>query len=309
VPHANPGDIEVFGWNIPPKTRVPVVPFGGPKFADHQECEVLNDLLLPPEARLGFAAAPGFAGAARVRLTSHAVVTALGQPDPKKPMPLILPSSVTGCLRRPRQTDAFRVALKKGQRVVVSVESNSLNSPFDPAALMTDSAGTVVAKAADVGPNREAMFSHAAAKDGDYLLAVSDRFRNGGERFFYRLTVRLDEPDYELTTAADTIVVTPGKPAELPIKVQRRGGSVGPITIQAIDLPGGVTAAPVVSEPTGPTAAAVTLKLSTTGPAFSGPIRIAGKASQSRAIERFVRTSPRLGAVFEYVWLTVVDKK
>jgi hypothetical protein len=226
---------------------------------------------------------------------------------------LILPSSVTGWLRLPRQTDSFRIALKKGQTVVASVESNSLNFPFDPAAQMTDSAGTVVAKAADVGPNREAVFSYAAAKDGEYLLAISDRFRKGGERFFYRLTVRLEEPDFELTAGADTIVVTPGKLAELPIKVQRRGGSVGPITIQAVELAGGVTASPVVSEPTGTTAAAVTLKFSTTGPAFSGPIRIVGKASQAKAkakaIERFVRTSPRLGAAFEFVWLTAIEKK
>jgi len=84
---------------------------------------------------------------------------------------------------------------------------------------------------------------------------------------------------------------------------------VGPITIQAVGLPPGVTAPPVVSEPTGPTAAAVTLKLSTTGPAFSGPLRIAGKTNQPKEIERFVRTAPRLGAVFESIWLTAVEKK
>ena len=285
------------------------MPFGGSKFAEYQECEVLSHLLLPSDSRLGLAFAPNFGGAARVRLTSHSVVSAVAHSDPKKPMTLIVPSSVTGWLRLPRQTDSFRIALKKGQQVVVSVESNSLNFPLDPAAQLTDSAGTVVAKATDVGPNREAAFAHAAAKDGDYLLTISDRFRKGGERFLYRLTVRLDDPDYELAAGVDTIVVKPGKPAELPIKVQRRGGSVGPITIQAIELPPGVTASPLVSEPTGTTAAAVTLRLATTGPAFSGPIRIVGKTGQPRVIERFVRTPPRLEAAFQFVWLTAVEKK
>ena len=309
APHAKPGAVEVFGWNLPPKTMVPTVPFGAPKFAEHQECEILSDLRLPTESRLGFAFAPQFAGAARVRLTSHAVVLASAQTDPKKQMALVLSSSVTGWLRAPRQIDTFRVPLKKGQQVVVSVETNSLNFPFDPAAELTDPGGAGVAKAADIGPNREAVFSHAAAKDGDYLLTVSDRFRQGGERYFYRLTVRLEEPDYELSAATDALVVTPGKLTELPIKIQRRGGSVGPITIQAVGLPPGVAATPVASEPTGPTAASVTLKLSTTGPAFSGPIRIVGNASQPKAIERFARTAPRLGAVFESIWLTVVEKK
>jgi hypothetical protein len=32
-------------------------------------------------------------------------------------------------------------------------------------------------------------------------------------------------------------------------------------------------------------------------------------ASQPRAIERFVLTRPRLGAVFDSIWLTVIEKK
>jgi hypothetical protein len=307
--HTKPGAVEVFGWNLPAKTTFPIELFGGPKFAEHQECEVLSDLRLPSESRLGFAFSPSFAGAARVRLTSYAVVSAITQPDSQMPIALVLPSSVTGRLRAPRQVDSFRIPLKKGQPIAVSVESNSLNLPFDPVAHLTGPGGVVVAKASDIGPNREAMISYAAAKDGDYLLAISDRFRQGGERSFYRLTVRLEEPDFDMTLATDAIVVTPGKPTELPLKVQRRGGSVGPITIQAVGLPTGLTATPVVSETTGPTAVAVTLKLSTTGPAFSGPIRILGKASQPKAMERFACTVPRLGAVFESVWVTVVEKK
>lgn len=306
APHTNPGAAEVFGWNIPPGTKIGIIPFGGSKLAEHQECEALTDVRLPSESRLGFALAPDFAGSARVRLTSHAVVSAIGPTDPKKPMALSLPTSVTGWLRIPRQIDTFRVPLKKGQQVIVSVESNSLNFPFDPEALLTDPSGAVVAKAADIGPNREAVITHAAAKDGDYLVAIRNRFRQRGELFFYRLTVRLEEPDFEMSVATDAIVVTPDKPTELPIKIQRRG-PVGAIIIQAVGLPPGVTALPIVSEPAGASAAAVTLKLTTTGPAFSGPLRIAGKASQPKAIEQFVRTAPRLGAVFESIWLTVVE--
>jgi hypothetical protein len=153
------------------------------------------------------------------------------------------------------------------------------------------------------------MLTHTAAKDGDYLLTVSDRFRQGGPRAFYRLTIRQDEPDFELSAGADSVVATPGKSTDLAIKVQRRGGSVGPITIQVVGLPPGVTAPPVISEPAGPTAAAVTLKFSTAGPAFSGPIQIVAKASQPKPIEHFVRTAPRLGAVFESIWLTAVAMK
>jgi hypothetical protein len=151
-------------------------------------------------------------------------------------------------------------------------------------------------------------FEYTSGHGIDYTLTVGDRFRQGGERFYYRLTVRRDEPDFELSTTADTVVVTPDKPGELPIKVARRG-KVGAITLQALGLPPGIIAAPVVSASKGATAAAVTLKITTTGPAFSGPIRIVGKTDQPRTIERFVRTPPRLGAAFESIWVTALEKR
>ena len=303
--HEKPGAVEVLGWNVPPKTMLPVAPFGGSKDTEHFERENPNDLKLSPAARLGFAFAPNLAGWARVRLTSDAVSSVIGI-DPKKETPLTLPASVTGLLRTARQIDTFRVPLKKERQFIASVESNSLGFPFDPAVKLTAPDGKVVLNVAGSGPNREALIVHTPAKDGDFQLAVSDRFRLGGDRCFYRLSVRLDEPDFELTATVDSIVAAPGKPAELPIKVQRRAGSVGPITIQAIGLSPGVTAVPVVVEPTGPLVT-VTLKLATTGRAFSGPVRIVGKAKQPREIERFVRTAPRLGATFESIWLTVIE--
>jgi hypothetical protein len=70
-----------------------------------------------------------------------------------------------------------------------------------------------------------------------------------------------------------------------------------------------VTAAAAVSEPTGPTAAEVKLSFTTTGPAFSGPIRIVGKATQPQPLERTARTPAKLDAAFETIWLTAVEKK
>jgi hypothetical protein len=308
APMTTPREVEVFGSNIPPGTKLPVVSFGAPAFAEHQEREALTTLRLPPESRLGFAFASNFAGGARVRLTSHAVIAAMNRTDSKSPMVLNLPACVTGRLQAPRQIDSFQVPLKKGQHVIASAESNSLGFAFDPALALSDPDKTAVANAADIGPNREAMLTHVAAKDGEYLLEIGDRFRQGGNRLTYRLTVRLEEPDFELFAATDAVVVTTEKAAELPIKVQRRGGTVGPITIQAIGLPVGVTSPPVVSESTGPTASTVTLKLTATGPADSGPLQIVGQAFEPTTIKRFAQTAPRLGAVFESIWLTVVEK-
>src|SRR5262249_32025512 len=156
---------------------------------------------------------PRFAGSARVRLAPHAVVPGLADPA----APLTPSTTVTGCLKTARQTDEYRVALKKGQPGVGSVEARSLDFPLEPVVKMADPHGTTVAEVDDTGPSKDAAFSHTAAKDGAYRLFVSDRYRHGGPRYFYRLTVRLEEPDFELSCATDALVVTPSKPAELPI--------------------------------------------------------------------------------------------
>jgi hypothetical protein len=139
-------------------------------------------------------------------------------------------------------------------------------------------------------------------------LTVRDRYRQGGERCLYRVTVRLSEPDFELSVGSDTVVVTPDKPAEATIAVKRHAapeGAVGPIAIEVVGLPPGVTVPAVVSEPEGATATEVKLSFSGSGAAFSGPVRVIGKASEPRAIERTARTPARLGAALETIWLTV----
>ncbi len=311
VPREDPGAVDVRGWNIPPNTQVEVVSFGGASLADHPEFEVVSAQRNSPDARLGFVFAPHLGGAARVRLAPHAAVSSLTDTDADHPMRLAPPTAVTGQLRSPGAADRFQLPLQKDQRVIISVESHSLDLPVVPVVRLLDPAGTVLADAPGPGNTVEAVVVHTATQDGDYRLVVRDRYGHGGDRYVYRLTVRLQEPDFELSASADAIVVAADKPTEFEVSVTRRaapGGSVGPITIEATDLPPGVTAAPVVSEPTGDTAAKVNLTFSTTGPAFSGPIRILGAASEPREIRRFARTPPRFASSLETIWLTAVAK-
>ncbi|MBM4069027.1 MAG: pre-peptidase [Planctomycetes bacterium] len=303
VSRTKPGEVEVRGWNISPGTRLPVRPLGGLKLAEYFESEAAPDLRIPADAGLGLAFSPALAGAARVRLTALAVVEPTTPANAKSPPSVLMDSTVTGWLRTPRQTDVYRLALKKGQHFVVSVESNHLHFPLDPVVKLLNPDGAVVADVDDTGTTRDLAFAHVATKDGDYRVVVQDRYRHGGPRHVYRLTVRRETPDFELTTTSESIIVTAAKPVEIPIKVQRYG-AVGPIVLRVVGLPDGVTAAPAVSEPTGPSAAAVTLKLTCKGKAFSGPVRLVGLASQPKGLERRVRTAPRLNAAFETIWLT-----
>jgi len=308
----DPASVAVAGWNLPADLKLNVLPLGGPRLADYQEYEVLDELRRSSIARIGFAFSPDLSFATRVRMTSQAVIDNHVISDPKKPLPIPLSSSVTGCLKSPRQADRYSISLEKGQQALISIESRSLHLPLDPVLLLASPDGTVVAEVDDTGSTRDGLIAHTAAQTGDYQLTVSDRFRQGGDRDWYLLTVRLEQPDFEISTTSDAIIVAPDKPAEIiTLKVQRRGTpaeAVGPITIQATGLPDGVVSSVATSETTGPTATEVKLTLSTNGPAFSGPIRIIGKAIQPKEIERFARTPSKLGVTFQTIWLTALEK-
>lgn len=302
---------QLAGWNIPGELPATVIPLGGEKLNDQREFEPLDDLLRDPVAQIGLAYSNNFEHTARIRLTPQTVVSAFAQSPQTSPMTISTSASVTGRLRGRKQIDEYRVAMMKGKQIALCVEARSLGQPLDAVVKLLDPMGSVVGESDDTGPSRDCVIVHLAAHDGEYRIKVADRTQQGGDRAWYLLTVREDLPDFELNLASDSIVVPADKPAELVVKVKRRGhpnSATGPITIQAVNLPEGVTAAAVVSESTGPTAAEVKLTLQSTGKAFSGPIRISGTATLPRENQHFARTPTILGAQFEAIWLTAIEK-
>lgn len=311
VSTADTGAVRVLGWNLPAEFRVPVAVVDD-RLEDCTEFEAYDDFRNPGSARLGFVTAPELANAVRLRLVPHPVVpelaagAELGAGNADHPAVLQTPSAITGWIQHQRQTDTYRLPLTKGQAIVVSVETRSLGLPLHPVVKLVDPAGSVAAMVEPPEP-QDVVLRHTAAQDGEYRLLVSDRYRLGGPRCLYRLSVRLDEADFSLAASADAIVVTSEKPVELPLVVQRHSapeGAVGPIMIEAIGLPEGVSAPVVTSEPSGSTAEKVTLVLTTTGVSYSGPIRIVGKAAVPRELQRRAKVPPRLGISFESIWLT-----
>jgi hypothetical protein len=147
---------------------------------------------------------------------------------------------------------------------------------------------------------------------GDYKLTIVDRYQNCGERYRYRLTVQKLETDFQLIADADAIVINTDKPTEFNVTVNRVAGlqgSLGPITVEAIDLPDGITCKPVVSEPEGDSSKKVSLSFESNGIAHAGPIRIKGTAIQPQPMERFCVTPAKFRARTNVIWVTAVAGK
>ena len=312
APNLNPTAVSVVGWNLPSETKLNILPYAADRLNENIEFEPLNDLRRFTDARIGFVWEPRFAGHSRIRLEPASIRNILVRPESKEPVAIELGTAITGCLKTRKQVDEYRLPLTKGQQVILSAETRSLGTPLDSVLKLVDPTGGVVAEADDVGAARDSVIAHTAAHDGEYRVTVRDRFQQGSDRYWYMLTVRLEEPDFELAAGTESISVTNGTPAEVTVKIQRRGTAseaVGPISIQSVNLPEGVSCVPVVSETTGPTASEVKLSLTSIGPGFSGPIRISGKATAPKEMERFARTPARLDVSFETLWLTVIEKK
>lgn len=286
--------------------------------ADRTEVELRGWNIAEPDRFLGIApeneAADGvipvvfgLSDRGPVRAVPHPVTVESANNDQDHPQQLTLPMTVSGAISQPLDEDWYRFSATKGQKIEFRVESWSLGYPLDPLLRLTDGNGKRLAQADDQGGGRrDAVITHTIPADGEYRLMVRDLHRHGGFRYVYRLSAVQPQPDFALNLAADNFTLTPGKPLEIPVTVERKNGFAAEITITAHDLPEGVTATEVKSLPKGDTAKTVKLQLTAaTGP-LSGTFRVVGQTSGEATISR-TADAPigSFTARTESPWLTV----
>ena len=314
ITHTNPSVVDlnsadavgVMGWNMPTGARLAAEVLGQGHLGLQTESEPRSPVTTGTQ--IGLLRAPGWAGSARVRMVRHGVGTTMAETSQHHPQQVTPPASVCGCIDEVNGIDYFRLPLRKDQHYTIAVESLSLDSHLVPLVQMRDSNGKVAAEVTERGPAKDVNITHKAEQDGNYLLSITDRYRHGGDRYFYRMTVLAQNADYALRLDSDRVVLA-GNEAdlEIPVNVDRFPGSgpeVGEITVQATGLPTGVSCAPAISKPEGDTAKKVTLKLKSDGTSrFSGNIRISGQSESD--MERFATTPVSYKACFDRLWLTV----
>ncbi|HLY12649.1 MAG TPA: PPC domain-containing protein [Planctomycetota bacterium] len=182
----------------------------------------------------------------------------------EKAQRLALPASVAGQFGR-EGPDYYVFAAKKDEKVTIEVFSNRIGSPADPDMEILKADGANLASVQDWGENigqlrftsntRDITHVFSAPADGDYVLRLEHLFRQaqGGPQYVYQLEVVRDaEPDYRLICSppdeikVDSHLLYQGGRTRLDILVWREHGLTEPITVEAKNLPPGVTADPFV---------------------------------------------------------------
>lgn len=277
VSRAQPGEVELVGWNISADLRkIALTPRAG--------VDALK--VFHPQAVNPFV----------VRLEPHPAIVKTTATR-AKPQPIAPPVTISGRLDRPGDVDVYEVEAKKGQKLTFRIESRTLGFPLDPVLRLTDAAGKTVVQTKAAAIGADASLDVAAPQDGAYRLEVTDLHRRGGMRFVYRLRAGPIAANFELKVADDRFTLMPGKPLEIPVTITKVGSFKDEVTLSVEGLPKHITAA---ATPKG-------LRLTTDQGAFHGPIRIVGTAKAGTT--RFANAPVAdLGRSTAHLWLTVPRK-
>jgi hypothetical protein len=173
---------------------------------------------------------------------------------------------------------------------------------------LSDAAGKPITQADDAttgkAGTRDVELSFTIPQDGVYRLEVRDQGGQGGFRHFYRLRAIPAQPDYTLALAADRFVLTPGKPLDIPVTVNRRHGFDREIEVAAEGLPEGVTMTPAKATAAG---GKVMVRVEAKDGPLSVPFRVVGRvAGQADFTRTAVTAVAGLTATTPHLWLSVM---
>ncbi|MBL9172245.1 MAG: PPC domain-containing protein [Verrucomicrobiales bacterium] len=171
--------------------------------------------------------------------------------------PIPVPGTMTGNLDRAGDVDRFRFEAKKGEPLILEVQSASLGFSLDAWLAVEEVGGKRLVRKDDaVGSDPRLEWS--APEDGTYIATVGNLLQRGGEDQWYRLGVTRPRPTLKPTVAENAFTANAGTTNEIKVALARSGGFNAPLVVSVQGLPDSVTCEPV---PVKDTAAEAILRL------------------------------------------------
>jgi len=174
--------------------------------------------------------------------------------------PIVIPAEISGQLAANGELDWFRFEAKRGEVLWLEAYGERIGAPLDlDVSILNNSAEEELARFSDrtrnVGGTRfpsahsDPSGRWVVPSDGQYLILVRSLTGGAGAdtnpRRVYRLSVRREEPDFDLVVVPrrddpTALNVPRGGRAIVDVLAFRRRGLTGPIRVSARDLPVGV---------------------------------------------------------------------
>jgi hypothetical protein len=169
--------------------------------------------------------------------------------SPNQPRGLSMPIAWSGRIREANEIDEFAFSARKGSIYSFEVVARRALSQADPVLRIVDETGKQLAEADDTF-GKDPRLEWTAPADGMFRVRITDLHARGGQDFGYVLLAEPARPDFVLTCDPDKLNLGPGGRTNMFVKVERRGGFQGAVTVGLNDLPLGVEATPLTIPPT-----------------------------------------------------------
>jgi len=281
---------------------VDIVESGAYRFGTHPT----NHAVLPTAATLTLT---GFQVHGVPVLVSENPVTVEVEPndDPKKPQKISLPAVVSGRFDHERDADWFEFEPAENGSYSFEVYCERIGGRADPYLVVIDEKDNRVTEFDDFGPRVNAFDGHLRDVSGNtnlngkkkYRVLVQDRYRRGGARFQYVLTVHKSTPDFYVAAIHSQnpgpggTNIRRGGTAYLDLVIHNKDGFGGPLTITAEGLPKGVHAATTTI--TSDTRGHFVFWADADAPDWIGPIKLIATGKRGDAVlKREVRPFTRV---------------
>jgi hypothetical protein len=213
--------------------------------------------------------------------------------EPAKAQVIPMPGGVTGRFQQSDDLDIYRFTAKKGQKILIAVETLELYSPsLVLLALKNAKTGAPMGQSnPQAAPPADQRIEFTAPDDGDYLVEVQHLNLVGGPSEAYHLSVAPVDPGFELTVGLDRFDLAPDSFVPLTVQANRKGYA-GPIDLSVVGHPG-LTGTAIIP----PGQASTLLLVNAKGDLPKGPyqVTVMGKGLvDAKPVVRFVNVRPSI---------------
>jgi hypothetical protein len=285
IPAATGGRVSLHGWNLPNEVGPTDIP------AAHATSTVFLATSLPGR--------PSVLMLPQEVLNEKEVAERILNPSQSV--------TISGLIDSPGDEDRYRVQVKKGQPMELTVQSRDIGHRLDPVLSVIDSKGKSLVQQDDTGRTSLDVQTNLTAPSDDTLeIVLRDRAGDGGWQYPYLLTIREPQGDFSATVAEDHFTLAESQSLDIAITVTRLHKFGDEIVFRLRDVPQGVEVEPMRSLAEGPTATKVMLKLTRAEAVpYHGPIQIEAVSTGEPSQVRPVLCALPGGQTTEQLWLTV----
>ena len=242
-------------------------------------------------------------------VVSETEVTIETEPNDKQesPQAVSLPLVLSGRFDKPRDADWFEIQVPENGQYALDVYCERIRGRADPYLVVVDDQGNRIGEQDDFGHRINAFDGHLRDPvgminlnaDRKYRVLVQDRYRRGGARYQYVLTIHKPQPDFFVAAihrqnpGPGGTTIWKGGAIELNVIIHQRDGYNGEVVLTAENLPAGLHAAPTaINNNTGAT---FVLWADADAPDYTGPIQLVATGTRGdEPLRREVRSYARV---------------